>query len=110
MGTSKSKLPGVDKIVGKRGSKNNKRRLEAFGKSGPAHGADWATADAELMRDVVVAITALGGAVLFGMSRDQGAHALTIMLGKEREALWYNADANLNEELAKVRERLLAIT
>ncbi|KKL06180.1 hypothetical protein LCGC14_2598630 [marine sediment metagenome] len=102
MGASKSKLPGVEKLKGKRGSTDNRRRLDAFKKGGVATGADWGTAESEKLKSVVVMVTALGGAVTFGMSRDNGAHSLTLMLDDHRETLWFNGDADLGEALDEV--------
>lgn len=85
-----------------RGSTNNVGRLDAFASGNLAGGASWATADAEWVSTVVVAITRLGGAVTFGLSRDEGAHSLTLMLDNTRKTLWYNGAADLNEELRAV--------
>jgi hypothetical protein len=50
----------------------------------------------------VVAITGLGGAVTFALSRDQGAYGLTLLLDSERQTLWFNGDADLDAELEGV--------
>ncbi len=83
----------------KRGSVNNSRRLDAFKKARGSSEADWGTCDAAKLQTVIAAITGMGGAVTFGLSRDQGAHSLTLMLDGERETLWFNRDADLNVEL-----------
>lgn len=41
--------------------------------------ADWAAADASLMRDVVCRITSEGGAVQFGLTRDGGSYTIRIL-------------------------------
>ncbi|KKL06207.1 hypothetical protein LCGC14_2598330 [marine sediment metagenome] len=102
MGAIKSKLPGVDKINGKRGSTKNKNRLEAFSKATSGSGADWSSVDAAKLRTVVSLITALGGAVTFGMSRNNGAYSITLMLDDHRETLWFNGSADMDEELEGV--------
>ena len=94
----------------KRGSVNNKNRLEGFGKVDAANGADWGTCSPEKLLAVVMAITALGGAVTIGLSRDQGAHSLTLLLDDHRRTLWYNADAVLDDELDAVIGTLEALT
>ena len=94
----------------RRGSTNNTRRLEAFGSGRKQGTADWSSCDAQLMLDVIMGITALGGAVTIGLSRDGGAHSLTLLLDGERQTLWFNGDANLDEELIEVCRVLLAIT
>ncbi len=92
-----------------RGSTDNKRRLDAFAKVSPSSGADWGACDSKWIQSVVVAITELGGALTFGMSRDKGAHSLTLMLDGSRETLWFNAGANLDAELHEVYEKLDAL-
>ncbi len=85
-----------------RGSVDNARRLEAFSERAGHGDADWGNCNPQRLQSVVVAITGLGGAVTFGLSRDQGAHSLTLMLDGERQTLWYNGDADLDEKLLDV--------
>ena len=106
MQNNKSKVGGKP---GKRGSVNNERRLEAFGKSGPTKGGDWGACHPEMLQDVIELITGLGGACTFGLSRDQGAHSLTLMLDGERETLWFNGNAELDTELTEVIQKLKAM-
>jgi len=94
----------------KRGSVNNGNRLAAFAKGGPAGGADWGGCDPARLQAVVIGITQLGGAVTFGMSRNKGAHSLTLLLDKNRETLWFNGDAELDDELLDVAAALEAMT
>lgn len=89
-----------------RGSVRNSDRLEAFAKGSGQGSAEWATADCNLLAATVQAITALGGAITFGLSRDQGAHSLTLMLDNSRRTLWYNQDAVLDDELQIVIDTL----
>lgn len=93
----------------KRGSVKNTGRLEAFTQTAAHGGADWGEAQPEGLQAVVVGITALGGAVTFGMSRDKGAHSLTLMLDNNRQTLWFNGDADLDDELAGVVNTLAAL-
>ena len=86
----------------KRGSTNNKRRLDAFTKGTDGTDASWSDCDAKLLQSVVVGITSLGGAVTYGLSRDNGAHSLTLMLDAHRETFWYNRDADLDDALKTV--------
>ncbi len=86
----------------KRGSVRNTARLEAFATGSGQGGASWGDCDSGLLQAVVDGITALGGAVTFGLSRDLGAHSLTLMLDGERQPLWYNGDADLDDELKAV--------
>jgi hypothetical protein len=91
----------------KRGSVDNESRLKALFKPGTtAGGAEWAKADPRWIAAVVQAITSRGGACTFGLSRDGGAHSLTLMLNQERETLWFNGDADLDVELEQVWQTL----
>ena len=109
MGAARSKLPGVEKLKGKRGSTNNKRRLDAFASGKSGSDADWGSADPTKLRTVVAMITALGGAVTFGLSRDNGAYSLTLMLDGSRETLWFNGDSDLDVDLEGVASTLETI-
>lgn len=93
----------------KRGSVNNNNRLEAFASGSANAGADWGGCDPERLSSVVVKITGLGGAITFGLSRDGGAHSLTLMLDGSRETLWFNGGADLDDELKSVAEKLDAM-
>lgn len=85
-----------------RGSVRNGDRLDVFAQQSTSGGADWGGCNSELLQAVVVGITALGGAVTFGLSRDLGAHSLTLMLDGTRKTLWFNGDAELDDELQAV--------
>ncbi len=87
---------------GGRGSVNNDKRLEAFAGRGGRGSADWGTCSPDKLLSVVTAITELGGAVTIGLSRDQGAHSLTLLLDGGRETLWFNGDTELDAELDEV--------
>lgn len=92
-----------------RGSVKNRDRLEAFAGGGAKGSADWGGCDPKWVQTVVVAITTLGGAVTFGLSRDEGAHSLTLMLDGGRQTLWFNGNADLNSELQTVAATLAAM-
>ena len=94
----------------KRGTVDNARRLQAFAGRSKSGGGDWGNADGKWMQAVVVKITGLGGAVTFGLSRDQGAYSVTLLLDSERETLWFNGDADLDSELEGVCAVLDAMT
>lgn len=93
-----------------RGSVKNSARLEAFADRRGKGSADWGGCDPERLQAVLVGITGLGGAVTFGLSRDQGAHSLTLLLDNSRTTLWFNGDADLDEELAEVLGLLESMT
>ncbi|KKL06103.1 hypothetical protein LCGC14_2599390 [marine sediment metagenome] len=92
-----------------RGSVKNSRRLDAFAKRSGAGDASWKNCDQDWVRSVVVAITDLGGAATFGLSRDRGAYSLTLLLDDTRETLWFNGDADLDDELRTVVSKLDAM-
>lgn len=110
MGLAKNQIHEKRTTRGKRGSVDNTRRLEAFGNRKPGVGADWGGCDSERMQGVVMRITELGGAIIFGLSRDGGAHSITLMLDGERETLWFNGDADLDVELGEVSAKLDAMS
>lgn len=106
MGLAKNQAHESKGKRGRRGSVNNKERLDAFGSSRGGGAADWGGCDCGLLQAAIVGITALGGAVTIGMSRDGGAHSMTLMLDGERKSLWFNGDADLDEELRGVIAKL----
>jgi len=110
MGLAKNAKHEETSKNGKRGSTNNKKRLDAFRRGVGSADADWGGCDPRKVQAVVVAITELGGAVTFGLSRDQGAHSLTLMLDGERETLWYNKDADLSDQLDMVLGHLSSMS
>lgn len=93
-----------------RGSTNNASRLDAFNRASSATGADWGSCDPRKLQTVVVQITALGGAITFGLSRDKGAHMLTLLLDGAKQTLWFNGDAELDAELDEVAATLEAMS
>lgn len=110
MGARQSNERAVKKARKTRGSVQNKSRLDAFGGGRKEGTADWGGCDPERLQAVVVGITALGGAVTFGLSRDKGAHSLTLLLDDDRTSLWFNGDADLDLQLDDVAARLEAMT
>lgn len=89
-----------------RGSTNNSDRLAAFATGAEAGGADWGACDPARLQAVLVGITSMGGAVTFGLSRDKGAHSLTLLLDGGRQTLWFNGGADLDAELEGVAATL----
>lgn len=85
-----------------RGSVKNAARLEAFVEQRGRGRADWGGCNADKLLAVVVNITMLGGALTLGLSRDEGAHSLTLLLDGNRKTLWFNGDADLDAELDEV--------
>lgn len=110
MGAMQNNLQADKTKRGKRGSVNNGSRLAAFSRSQGGGDADWGSCLPEDVLGVIVKITALGGAVTFGMSRNKGAYSLTLLLDQERETLWFNGGADLSDELAGVMATLDAMS
>jgi len=106
MGAMQEKVQEKRDKKTKRGSVKNSSRLAAFGKAEPIGEASWETCDKKLISAVVLLVTKLGGACTFGLSRDNGAHMLSLLLDDEKKTLWYNGDAVLTDELQLVVERL----
>ncbi len=98
---SNTEEPGGRKSK-KRGSTKNADRLQAFASGGSSGAADWGGCDATKIQAVVVGITERTGAVIFGLSRDQGAHSITLLLGSKKKTLWFNGGADLDDELDAV--------
>ena len=87
----------------KRGSVDNKGRLAGLKQGGSIKGdATWMNADAEALLSVVDIATRRGAMVTFSLSRDGGAYGLALYMDGERVQLWFNGDADLYAELAKV--------
>lgn len=106
MPTSEEVAQGAVNGAGKRGksrgSVKNASRLEAFRTGNARAVGDWGGCDPRWLQAVIVSITQIGGAVTFSLSRDGGAHGLTLLLDSERQTLWFNGDADLEAELEAV--------
>lgn len=94
------------KKAGTRGSVRNSDRLAAFASGNGKGDADWGACDPTRLQAVVVGITEMGGAVTLGLSRDMGAHSLTLLLDGQRTTLWFNGNADLDSELEGVKATL----
>jgi len=92
-----------------RGSTRNTDRLSAFAGGAGKGQADWGACNPARIQAVVVGITSMGGAVTFGLSRDLGAHSCTLLLDGQRVTLWFNGNADLDEELEGVKATLEAM-
>lgn len=106
MGAMQNNARGNGKASKARGTTKNSDRLDAFSKGNSKGSAEWGTCDPQRLLAVVVGITSLGGAITFGLSKDEGAHSLTLMLGGNRKTLWFNGDADLDVELEGVADTL----
>lgn len=82
---------------------------DAFGARETSSGGDWGTCDARWIKAVVVSISGMGGAVTFGLTRDMGAHSLTLMLNGNKKTLWFEPGDDLAGKLEEVYLGLAAI-
>lgn len=78
------------------------KRLAAIVGDEPEAQADWSTCSGDVMKRLVVAIGDLGGAVIFGYSRDKNSHALTLLLDREKKALYMGPDADLDDKMERI--------
>lgn len=97
------------KTKSKRGSVRNDRRLEAISQRRKGAAADWQGCSPDRIQAIVHGITAIGGAVTFGTSRDGGAYSVTLLLDGDRETLWFNGDVRLDDEMQAVIDTLAAM-
>ena len=109
MGQEKSKMAQALERRNAQGKEKRKNRLGDFEVGKRSLDFDWGGCAPEKLQDVVVGITDLGGAVIFGVSRDGGALSLTIMLDDERQARYFNADSDLDEGLDTISALLESV-
>lgn len=89
----------------KRNSSKKQRALEGFGIPDRAITAiGWDEALPESIARLVVAMTRLGGAVMFGGSRDGGALQVMLYLDGDRKSLWITDPEAVDEELAALSQ------
>jgi len=67
---------------------------------------EWADIEPRYIAWVLSAITALGGAVTYGRSRDSGALMVTLLLDGERETKWISPRDDPEAVLTEIAERL----
>lgn len=68
--------------------------------------ADWGNASPQWVMAVITTMQALGGACTFGLSRDEGAHMLTLLVDGNRKTLWFPQGADLDLELEQLVAQL----
>lgn len=85
-------------------------RLSVFGGSDKAGVRIlWDEATPEAISALVCAVSSIGGAILFGGSRDQGALLVTLHLDDERKNIWIAGGAEVDTELYKIFQKLEAL-
>lgn len=105
MGSSAQDMKDLKKkgSSGKRGSVNNASRLAGLQPIREAAGtATWEGAQPGWIAAVVIAATVRGYIISFQLSRDSGAHGLSLYGEGENVRLWFNGDADLDVELEKI--------
>lgn len=67
--------------------------------------ADWATADAEILRWAIACVARQGGAVRLGYTRDGGAYAIGILGDGEPYTEYVKPSESIDEYLRSLGER-----
>lgn len=82
-----------------------KKTLSNFGSPASSQGkATWTEAHPNKVRAIVDVVTDLGGAVMFGKSRDGGALSVTVFMDGDKRTIWIGGDDDLEERLDYIRE------
>lgn len=94
-----------------RGAKKNKQMaLDGFGVPGKdVIPLGWDEINPELIAQCVVAISRLGGAVMFGGSRGGDALSIGLYLDGDKKTVWLAGDADLDALVSDVIQRLEAM-
>lgn len=71
--------------------------------------ADWSRARPELVKDVVVSASIVGGAVRFGASRDKGAYAIGLYVEGDVHTEWLPCNMDINELLGDIVDYFVTI-
>lgn len=67
--------------------------------------ADWDTCDGEALRALVMSVTRVGAAIMFGYSLDRGAYLVTILDGPDRHKEWIPCTADITSAVWDLVER-----
>lgn len=93
-----------------KGKGSSSGRMSKLAGQQPGGGADWGNCDPRWLQAVTVGITALGGALILGLSRDGGAYNVTLLLDGERKQFWISCTADLEAELEQVYRFIEALS
>lgn len=91
--------------AGRDGAAGAGRLSRAFGQD-DAPTMDWADVDPRHIMWVLTAITAVGGAITYGRSRDGGSLMVALLLDGERETKWISPRDEPEAILTAIAERL----
>lgn len=69
--------------------------------SGGVGAADWAAASATVLGELIQSVTAKGGAIRFGFTRDGGAYSVGFYYGDDRTTEYCRPSEDLDEFLEK---------
>lgn len=86
-----------------RGKTNVPSRLSGLGQGAQIAGeATWTAAHERWVLSVIVEVTKRGGMASFGLSRDQGAFNVTILLDNDRRTVWISGSEDVDARLEEI--------
>lgn len=104
-------MPTQEEIA--RGAKSGRKQPKKSRLSTALGGTDvdrnlvhWGEVDPSGIVAITTQVSALGGAVLFGGSRDRGALQLTVHLEGDKAVFWFSSAADAESEMADLYEKL----
>jgi len=107
-------MPNAEEIA--RGATRGKAKkvkagaLDGFGGAGSAPvKTGWDECAPELLVRLVLAITRVGGAVMFGQSRDGGALQVVLYLEGDKKSIWIPGNEDVDAHLYEVVQRAEAL-
>jgi len=80
----------------KRAEADKRSALDELFRGASENVADWSSAGPGAVLEVIIAMSSVGGAVTFGLSRDGGAYMLTFLLDGSRKTEWLPCDGALD--------------
>ena len=93
--------------MGKDRNEQRKNTLSTLtGKKASKATADWSGVNGSILLNAIATISARGGALRFGYTRDGGAYALGIYLDGEHETVYLRPDEDIDHYLADFAENL----
>lgn len=103
---AQKKGPNDDQRPEKKSSGSLANKWKAMGTGGNVAGARWEDCDSAAVLGLVACVTAQGGAITLGVTRDGGALAITVMDGDARFKEYIPSNTDLNEALWNITEQL----
>ncbi len=85
------------------GRKKKSPSFTEFTKEGTfEHEADWSSVDASAIRNLIVSINAIGGAIRFGRTRDGGAYSMGLHINGEHTNRYVAITEDINVKLLAI--------